>query len=172
MECTSNGRTKGQTWKSKHLIHGRVRLSSAIPFTLQLLFISLVGKSRNVDNSWYFSDGESANHLVPAKRKFEHSEDGTNMAQPLHSGTLNSSLAIEPTAKESRRNRKMEAKRQRLTKHEQRNKSSVAESKLVSSQNGKPSDSKDTPQLRSQPQQTESIPELQAGLRIGSVSRE
>jgi len=171
MVCTSNGRTKGQTWKSKHLIHGRVRLFSAIHL-LSDLINSLVGKSRDVNNLWYLSDDESVNHQIPAKRKHEQSEPTTNLAQSLPSGTSKLSPAIETTAKESKRNRKMEAKRQRLAKREQGDKSSKAESELVPNQNGKQLDSQDIPQLHSLPQLIESIPKLQAGLRTGSVSRE
>ena len=171
MVCTSNGRTKGQTWKSKHSIHGRVCLFSATHL-LPNFVNSLADKSRDVDNLWYFSDDESANHQIPAKRKHEQSEQSTNRAQSLHSGTSDLSPVIEPTAKESKRNRKMEAKRQRLAKHEQGNKSSMAESKLAPNQHGKQLDSQDIPHLHSRPQLTESIPEPQAGLRTGSVSHE
>ncbi|KIM48825.1 hypothetical protein M413DRAFT_21140 [Hebeloma cylindrosporum] len=121
-------------------------------------------ESRDVDNSWYLSDGESDDRPVPAKRRHGQSEETT---YPSHSGTSNLSSGIEPSATESKRYRRMEAKRQKLAKREG-NKPLADDSEPVSNQSGKPLERKDVSPLSLQSQVTESVLEFQPGLRTGS----
>jgi len=167
MVCTSNGRIKGQTRRLKLSTHGRVCFFFGTNLLRSLIFVNfLASESRDVDNSWYLSDGESDSHRVPAKRKPEQPEETT---YSLQSGTSNLSPGIEPSATESKKYRRMEAKRQKLAKQEG-NKSSADDSKLVSDQKGKPLERKDISPLNSQPQATENVLGFQPGLRTGSVS--
>jgi len=132
-----------------------------------LIFVaSLAGECRDASNSWYLSDGESDYHQIPAKRSHEQSEETT---YPLQSETSNFSPRIESSATESKKYRRMEAKRQKLANREGK-KSSVDDSKPVSIQTGKSSE--DISHLNSQPQATESVLEFQPGLRTTSVSHE
>lgn len=134
-----------------------------------LIFVNfLAGESRDVENSWYLSEGESDSQRVPAKRKNEQSQE---TIYPLQSGTSNLSPEIESSAKESKRYRRMEAKRQKLAKREG-NKSSADDSKPVSDQNEKPLERKEISPLSLEPQATESVLGFQPGLQTGSVSYE
>ena len=167
MVCISNGRIKGQTRRLKLLTHGRVCFSSAITLLCSLIFVaSLAGECRDAGNSWYLSDGESDYHQIPAKRNHEQSEETT---YPLQSETPNLSPRIESSATESKKRRRMEAKRQKLANREGK-KSQADDSKPVSFQNGKALE--DFSHLNSQPQASESVLEFQPGLRTRSVSHE
>lgn len=167
MACTSNGRIKGRTRRLKLSTHGRVCFFSAINLLRSLIFVNfLASESRDVDNSWYLSDGESDSHRVSAKRKHEQPEETT---YPLQSGTSNLSPGIELSATESKRYRRMKAKRQKLAKQEG-NKSSADDSKPVSNQNEKPLERKEISPLNSQPQATANVLGFQPGLRTSSVS--
>jgi hypothetical protein len=169
MACTSNGRIEDQTRRLKLSTHGRVCFFSAINLLRSLIFVNfLASESRDGDNSWYLSDGESDSHRVPPKRKHEQAEETT---YPLQSGTSSLSPEIESSATESKRYRRMKAKRQKLAKQEG-NKSSADDSKLVSIQNEKPLERKDISPLDSQPQATANVLGFQPGLRTGSVSHE